>query len=454
MTKLRESKLSKFRSLVAATLTIVALATVSFALVQADVAKNPHFDVYDEAAHFDYVLKLREGSVPEWGSKYHQETMRIAECLGSVFTKPGDCSPNKNRVPENFAPKGYSYEAQQPPLGYLPFLAFVQVGKPALVELNELRTSSSAFWLALTALCLFGLAAMANMRTLNIAFLAFIIFVNPTFVHAIGTINNDAAIVPAVLAWLFIEAWIVRYKPRRKFLIRFFAGAFLGLVKGFLVLIPISIAAASLVVHFSRKRKDVVPSGQISKSFNSSLPVFLGALASFGVFLIIQNARALERSSVVLDALLGFAKTDFPKAETFVSSLANMMVMFEGSYVQGITDLAIAKVIWAVLLVVLTVRVYKELARQINRPFASEDNGVFEVSSLSAAILLAITSLAWPILVYLQGSFDFPAPTRYALMALPLLALWLAKGDKEATFDFADSKTPEFRSGTRETGGR
>jgi hypothetical protein len=237
-------------------------------------------------------------------------------------------------------------------------------------------------------------------------------------------------------------------------LIRFLAGAFLGLVKGFLVLIPISIAAASLLVHFARSRKGVAPSGHISKVFQSSLPVFLGSLASFGLFLIIQNARALEPSSVVLDALLGFAKTEIPKAQTFVSSVANMMVMFEGSYFHDSTDLAIAKVIWSALLVVLTLRVYQEFKVQINREFLREEIGLFDVSSLSASILLAITSLAWPILVFVQGSFDFPAPTRYALMALPLLALWLGKGDRAATVDVDGRKTPESGSGIRETWGR
>jgi hypothetical protein len=59
----------------------------------------------------------------------------------------------------------------------------------------------------------------------------------------------------------------------------------------------------------------------------------------------------------------------------------------------------------------------------------------FATTFIIATLLMAIS---WPILLFLQGQYDFAAPTRYVLMALPFGILSLAHPRNEFIFLFSN----------------
>ena len=116
-----------------------------------DSRQNPYFDVYDEGAHFDYVVNLKNFTIPFWGTLESQDTLLIGDCLGRVGGKQGSCE-TKDRDPGNFAPGGFSYQAQQPPLGYFPYIFAETKSTSPLDTLQEMRRLGIFFWSTLIAL--------------------------------------------------------------------------------------------------------------------------------------------------------------------------------------------------------------------------------------------------------------------------------------------------------------
>jgi hypothetical protein len=83
------------------------------------IAHNPTLSPIDEAAHLDYVIRASHGEIPRTGEPMTQQTARIIACTGVrleglVVPK---CRPGRYDV-RDFPAKGYSYEAQQPPVYY------------------------------------------------------------------------------------------------------------------------------------------------------------------------------------------------------------------------------------------------------------------------------------------------------------------------------------------------
>lgn len=403
----------------------VAMVTLSFSMVNEDIARTPHFDIFDEGAHYDYVLKLSNGEIPAWGSSYEQETLYILDCLGSTFSEPGDCS-SKNRDAKLFPPSGFNYEAQQPPLGYLPYLAFLDESSSAtaLENLNTIRRNSAIFWLGLTMTLVCCIIVASSMSYVTGLLFALLIFLNPTFIHAVATVNNDAAVVPAVLFWFLAEVLLrAEGVPKGlKFAVRVSVGLVLGLVKGFLVLLPGSVLLVGLVFVLRNQRGRSWLARLRLAAVGQSYVVLASSMAAYLLFLVYQASRGLVKSEVVLEALLGFSKTEFLNPVTYAQSVANVLATFRGSYAGEAVDFTISDLTTATFLILATVSATIE-ARRLPVQYAHVGNfTVSQAPVLVGATVLVLVSLAWPTVVYLQGHFDFAASPRYALMGLPIIA--------------------------------
>jgi hypothetical protein len=409
---------------VVSSLAIVFLALTGMTMASNDMQKNKHFDIFDEAAHFDYVLKLKTGEVPAWGSLYEQETMRIAECLGSAFAEPGDCSA-KTRDPKNFAPAGYSYQAQQPPLGYLPFVFFEKKDTEPDQTLEQLRIQGSQFWLFTLATLIVIYSALMRLSWVPTILMGALILLNPIVVHSVATISNDSAVVVSVIAWMIIRVLIskFRYKIGKwSVVMAAIGGLLLVLTKGFLILIPF----AELCVYASKKliagdlRNGKRSLDAILKSDASA--AFFAGIIGFALFLSIQSARAIQPSSIVLDSLLGFSKTEVPNPQTYIASISNMLVLFKGTFFGTTLDLAISEILTCTVIVIMVLVVRAEITSFKSGSFTPlNSKGIFS-PGLVAISTLFLMAICWPSLLYVQGNFDFAASSRYALIALPLIA--------------------------------
>jgi hypothetical protein len=146
-------------------------------------------------------------------------------------------------------------------------------------------------------------------------------------------------------------------------------------------------------------------------------------------FLLFQNVRAVVPSYQVLHALLGFADpVKVIQVKTVISSVSNLANNWLGPS-DGLirSSQPFFYVVNAAYLVVIGVALVRGW-RSGSQPGPS-------VLMTTWALTTLAFSVAWPLLLFVQGHFDFDAPPRYGLLVLPLgatAAVWaLARGIPE-----------------------
>ncbi len=398
--------------------TVVFMAFLSFSQINRDSTTNARFDVYDEGAHFDYVLKLKENKIPSWGSQYDQLTVKIVDCLGTAFAAPGNCG-DANRTVTNYAPYGYNYEAQQPPLGYLPYVFYNFSPKSeSKAILLGMRAFGSDFWLGLTSILLILVFLIRRVNLGWLAIATFFVLLNPTFIHALATINNDAAVVPAVLIWLLSELYLGapgRNRGKLDWVIRVGVAILLGGVKGLLVLIPICNFLVHGIMKLFRGQKPRFVFANIRGAFSlrEALPSVAAASTYVG-FLVFQKITELVPSSIVLNKLLGFSKTSHVRITTIADSMSNLLSSQRGYYLGIQIDSSLGYLFSLAFVVLFAIRAYLD--------FSAEKFDRLGALSLTSWALIASLAVAWPIVCFVEGGYDFSTPPRYALMALPIIS--------------------------------
>ena len=165
-----------------------------------------NLSIFDEAQHIDYSIHLASGQLPTFGTKLTDTTRRIIYCLpDAAITTNGmnnisppatKCSSSTN-IPAD-VPHGFNYEVQQPPLGYLPYVAIWNIfnlgSKNPATQLLALRLGN-VFWAAATILSLLLLYRRIRPQ-LNVAIAGvFFIGLNPLILFSYSYVTND---VPAV----------------------------------------------------------------------------------------------------------------------------------------------------------------------------------------------------------------------------------------------------------------
>ena len=424
----------RFFALLALASYLLILGAGSIELSKIDSKNNPHFDVFDEAAHFDYVDQLRQGSIPSWGTLYGQKTILIADCLGSAFSEPGDCS-EKKRDPKLFPPSGYNYQAQQPPLGYTPYLLHQVNEEDPLAQLTSLREFGSYFWTGLTISLIFLISIVGKLPILRVAFGSSLILLSPVFIHSISTVTNDAAVIAAVLIWVFSELLVRNFNESRwvKFYFRVFAGLIIGLTKGYLLILPFASMVISYGIVLGRFKWNRSKVELLNQLKSVSLTTCFTATMVQVIFLWIQSARSITDSHLVMDSLLGFSKSTSPRWETYLESLGNMFFLFHGRYFGVGQDLIVSELISNLVIASIAVLAFRELGSiRLSNP--NSQASILNSLALTITFSLLILAVAWPTLLFIQGGFDFPASPRYALIALPLIGLAYAMRPLEANY--------------------
>ncbi|MFW8744857.1 hypothetical protein, partial [Mesorhizobium japonicum] len=316
-------------TVVARIVAVLAIGVLAFIGAQRDQEGNQHFDVFDEGAHFDYVLRLSEGQIPKWGTQLSQETMLIETCLGDTYSTAADDCTVKNRDPNGFAAGGFSYEAQQPPLGYVPYLPgmYLSTGLSPAATLDLVRDLGGSVLLLLACALLFVIATKLRMGFWRTLLLSGITLLAPISIHAFSTVTNDGSTLVAAL--LFVAAWLVtgRWSRRGALIAGVVTGAVLGATKSYTVLLPAALVVALVLITLLTDR--FARPAWRSLWHRPDLRYALGSLAGSVVvaigFLIVQSVRATTPASHVLHSLLGFAPpVSNVQARTVISSIANL----------------------------------------------------------------------------------------------------------------------------------
>ena len=228
----------------------LTLAAVVVAVSVALGAKTRHetaVGVLDEGAHYDYVLAVRKGHIPAWGDPSDQRTLRLIDCVGSWGRPKSGCDV-RFRDPATYPAKGFSYEAQQPPLGYLPYLLSVRPNADPAHVLVDARDGGAA-WTAVAAVLLLAIATLEGLSLVAFSVLLSTCLLCPVHVIAAATVNNDAAGVAAgALAFLVVlvsRRWVGR-SPVWAVLAGAATGLIIGLIKGHYAIAPMVLVVAAL----------------------------------------------------------------------------------------------------------------------------------------------------------------------------------------------------------------
>lgn len=406
----RPSVHSRFWWSVGVALTLLAI--VACIALAGHRRHNPHLDVFDEGSHYAYVVALRSGHVPAWGDRLTPQERKLDDCLQAVGTPPAPCG-SRPAPASSYPAGGYDYEAQQPPLGYLPYVVTANPQASPVAAITAAR-HGGMIWAAISGALLLAAAALEEFSLLGLSALLATCLLNPVFTYATGTVNNDAAGVAAGAAALI--AWsLSRRRPRWSLWLGVTAGLLLGLTKGVFVVVPFALVVGAA---FEERRHLLSWNGLVSacRRHGCVLAMLVATAASYGAFIVVQNVRATVPSSTVLQALLGFSKTGAVQPSAISDGLISSLTLFQPYYAYDALNVVWGLCAFGVLAGIWFLRI--------------SEPGVTRLRGLSLGIALGMLALVvgWPILVYVQGRFNFAASVRYCVPLLPLIAYVIVTG--------------------------
>ena len=393
---------------VAITVGVVALSIVLGAHRRAD----PHFDVSDEAAHYAYVVALHSGHLPAFGDRLTVEDRKMVDCLDASDIPPAKCGTTPPSAP-HYDAEGYDYEAQQPPLGYLPYIVTADTSATPDNAIAAARTGGMV-WVALSGCLLLALAGLEELSLLGLAALLATCLLNPIFTLAAATVNNDAAGVAAGAVALIAWSWS-RRRPRWSLGLGLLVGVLLGLTKGILIAVPFALLIAA-VVEEGRGLVSWAGLWHGCKRHSCTISMFLATAAAFGGFVLFQDSRATVAPSVVLHALLDSNQAATVQPSTVSTGLSSSLSFFEPYYPYDALNVLWDVCVFGVLVGVWAFRVPEAVSGRVR--------GV-ALGVLAGMVALAV---GWPVLVYIQGHYNFFSSIRYNIALLPLIAYVIVKG--------------------------
>jgi hypothetical protein len=407
---------SRFRNL--GNILIIVVIGIIGTLNILNTAKAQTFDVFDEAAHFDYVDKLQNGDLPITGEFLGQKTLFMIDCTGSWPSIPKNCA-EVIRNPSNYPAQGFSYESQQPPLAYLPFVALNSLNILDNDRLFDYRLGN-IFWYLLSIALLIFYVFRNKFNMVQTALISTPILLSPIALHAFGTINNDAiGLVSGLLFLTFPLFGIVNKKIELLLLVLF--GVFLGLSKAIFLFIPASMILTLFILELTptnsprinlffrlkHKFSEVFMEPTKLEYFWSIRKLFIVVTAGFlstVAFFVFQEIRSIVPAGKVLFALQGFALTDHIQMRTITSGILANLQLF-GSYIPS--NLAQFAMLAVVGIIVLAVNSKFYLHRFYGLTF-----------------LVGLVSLAifWVIFNFYAGRFNFASQTRYMIVFIPIIS--------------------------------
>ena len=368
---------------------------------------HPTFDAIDEQGHYDYVVYLSHGHVPRWGDPYSGATVHVLNCLGIARTAPEPCI--QNTLPNRYPPDGYSYEAQQPPVGYLVYVPFLNTHASPSTALSDARRGGVA-WLGIAALLLLAMAWLADMTLLQVTLLLSVCLLSPLAVRAAAVVTNDSAALAAGAASLVVVQ-IGRLRRSTFVIPALIVGLGVGLTKAVILFVPAAIALGGLLTERWPVNRSSI--GAIWRRRGCELSLLAGAFIGTLGFPIYQEARGEIPSKVVLKALLGGQITPRPRWSTLEISVSNIFTNLDPTSTGPIYGLWNLLLFGAVLGLILNRR--------------NSNSRALPALAVGTIVSMVVLAIACPLLDYFQGHFNFATPTRYTLAFTPLLAYLAAK---------------------------
>jgi hypothetical protein len=278
-------------------LAILTCVLVPASLIVVHIVENPMISPIDEAAHYDYVDRMAEGSLPRLGQLFLPSTLRTISCRGvalhGLVYPPCDAKTIS-------AAGSYQYEAQQPPTYYGVTAALRVIPEDALgIDSLDATRLTGIVWLAAGLVLVWGTGRLLELKPEAISIGILLLATAPVVLYESSIVSNTASALFAggLIAFLGALAW--RRRGR-------WAPPTLG-IAAFLVctldvtnLLPIVAVAVLFVIVALAERPSVdQPSDSLLRRVTDSTwsrhaaALVIGGGVSVLTWLIVFHARAL-----------------------------------------------------------------------------------------------------------------------------------------------------------------
>jgi hypothetical protein len=384
------------------------------------------FDIYDEESHYAYVVALLQGHVPAYGDRLTLGDLRMTDCLGygGAGHGPSLCGAPPKPLSHYWA-DGYDYEAQQPPIGYLPYLLTTDANVQPMSGVQATNAIISAregglIWIGISGALLLWFAALDNLSLLGLVALLFTCLLNPIFTNAAATVTNDSAGVAVGAACLI--AWLV--STRRKHRVPYVAiavGLAIGLTKVTDVVVPLALLIGTALID----RRDVTGPAWIRSFVKKNLAMaalFFASVVGNLVWVFFQTFRGTASYSTVENAVTGFAKTVSVQPSTIGSSFEQLVAVFQPFFVNGPVNSPV-NVMWGIA-------AFGVIIGLVCLPEGQRSDIEARIMATGAVAGVIALAVGFPVVTFLQGHYNEAADTRYAIPLLPLIGLAIARGTR------------------------
>lgn len=286
---------------------------------------------FDEIAHIDYAERLAAGGITTWDDVYSQRTLGIGECVDTNSQDP-QCITSVTRDPAMRWPDGHSYEAQQGPLGYLPYAAafafVIDASADHFSQIRQLRAVNALLWLILGALWAF-LLALITARWWAALAATLVLALNPLLFDAFTYVNNDAASAVVGAAGVLWLMWLLKNPQRLAPALVYLTSAALGIVialtkvTALIVVVPMAIGVLITGTRWGK-------SGTRTWWWATGL-ITATALVIEVAYLLILEARSTLTSHAAFDLMLPRGPLDLPASALIRLTDISEMVVGSGA---------------------------------------------------------------------------------------------------------------------------
>jgi hypothetical protein len=182
-------------------------------------------------------------------------------------------------------------------------------------------------------------------------------------------------------------------------------------MKGLFVVAPFIILLSLLFGDVATRR---MPSpSELWRRYGCTVAMTVGAVIAYAAWLLIVDARAVVAPSDVLHALESFMTSTYPRPSTILSGFEYQLSVLNAY--------SSAPFYW-----IWNLAVFGSLAGVLLLRGVVQDSRV-RAGALAIFAALAALAVAFDLLNYAQGHYNFPAPPRYALPILPILGIVVAR---------------------------
>jgi hypothetical protein len=278
-----------------------ALAIAAFVCVIAPVTvlalqinENHKFSPIDEAAHFDYVDRVGDFSIPRQGQPLLNSTLREIACQGNALdVKVPPCDSAHFRA-DKF-PGSSQYEAQQPPPYYMAAVPLRWVTENVFRIDNKLDATRAVniFWFVAALLMIWAAGRLMDIDPLALGAGILLLAMAPVVIYTMSTVSNDNTGIFAGGLVALVAAFASRH-DRRRMWIALLATGFAVVFLKTTNLFPVAAVSALFAVSAITKRADGEQwLATVRRWLRDGGALLAGGIASAGIWTVIHRSLAL-----------------------------------------------------------------------------------------------------------------------------------------------------------------